>query len=317
MRFLIARLSSLGDVVCCLPVAGTLKAAFPNSEITWAVDPRFAGIVECCTAVDTVVRTKPKFNPSSWPRFEGAFDAALDLQGLSKSAIVVARANARLKLGYHWQREGAWLFSHPVAPDPSSIHVVDQYVDVARAACDKLGEGADSAVTAETFSLRPNPVDVEAIQERLNERGVQGKYALINPGAGWITKRWPPAHFGAVVDWLWEHEVAPVALGGNAAEDHATFDEVATCSNRPPIKMTGATNVRELVALTAGATAHIGGDTGSSHLAAALGIPAIGLYSITRPERSCPYGQVERCLYSRTGLSEIPPAAVFDAFQRL
>jgi ADP-heptose:LPS heptosyltransferase len=65
-----------------------------------------------------------------------------------------------------------------------------------------------------------------------------------------------------------------------------------------------------LVALVALAKAHVGGDTGSSHLAAALGIPAIGLYAITRPKRSCPYGQIERCLYEPSGLAGISTASV-------
>lgn len=101
MRFLISRLSSLGDVVCSLPAAGALKAAFPDSKIAWVVDPRFAEVVECCRHVDEVVRAKPGFSPSTWPRWEGEFEAALDLQGLLKSALPVARAKAKRKLGYH------------------------------------------------------------------------------------------------------------------------------------------------------------------------------------------------------------------------
>ena len=54
------------------------------------------------------------------------------MQGLSKSGLVVLLANAPKKLGYHWQRELAPFFSSRIIPDPSSLHVVDQYLDVAR-----------------------------------------------------------------------------------------------------------------------------------------------------------------------------------------
>ena len=50
--------------------------------------------------------------------------------------------------------------------------------------------------------------------------------------------------------------------------------------------------MRELVALVGMADLHVAGDTGSTHLAAALGRPCIGLYTLTRPERCCPYGQI-------------------------
>ncbi|MEI8281690.1 MAG: glycosyltransferase family 9 protein, partial [Armatimonadota bacterium] len=118
MRILISRLSAMGDAVCTLPVAFALKKKFPESSITWVVDPRFAEVVECCPAVDEIVKCKPSFSLSSLPRFSAPFDLALDMQGLSKSALVVWRAKAAKKLGYHWQREIAPLFSHPVLPDP-------------------------------------------------------------------------------------------------------------------------------------------------------------------------------------------------------
>ena len=63
----------------------------------------------------------------------------------------------------------------------------------------------------------------------------------------------------------------------------------------------GETSVRELVALVRLASVHVGGDTGSTHLAAALDVPAVGLYGLTRPERSCPYGGIARCHHDPRG----------------
>jgi ADP-heptose:LPS heptosyltransferase len=291
----------LGDVVCTLPAAVALKQTFPDSHITWAVDPRFAGIVECCSAVDQIERVKPSLNPSSWPRLSGEFDAALDLQGLFKSGIIVAKARAEKKLGYHWQREGAWLFSSRVLPDPSSLHVVDQYVDVARAA----GATMDKA----QFGLAPKNEDVGEVHKKLGP--LSGFLVVVNPGAGWVTKRWPPAHFSDLIDRLAAEGCACVLIGGKAEADRAASAEVVAGCRQAPQDLTGQTSVRELVALISLAGVHVGGDTGSSHIAAALGKPAIGLYSITKPERSCPYGQIDRCHYHPVALSEIHPGDVF------
>ena len=82
-------------------------------------------------------------------------------------------------------------------------------------------------------------------------------------------------------------------------------------TNQKPVNLVGQTSMEELVALLSLAKGHIGGDTGSSHLAAGLGIPAIGLYSITKPVRSCPYGQIDRCHYDARGLAHIQPKEVF------
>lgn len=356
LRFLISRLSSLGDVACTLPVAGTLKGVHPDCEVVWVVDPRFAGVVECCEAVDRVVVAKPGLQPKSWPSIEGEFDAALDMQGLLKSSIPVARAKSKRKLGYHWQREGAWLFSQPVTPDPTSFHIVDQYVDVARAVivgCEggRARDGGRTTYKGEVggktdddlpnderratsdaseigvnenlsssfepqsryFALQPKPDDLVSVRAKLDANGVGSRFVAVNAGAGWITKRWPAAHFAAVVDALAKEGIQTVLLGGKAAADREAANAVASAAQEQPIDLLGQTSVRELIALLSLAEAHLGGDTGSTHLMAALGRPAIGLYSITRPQRSCPYGQIDRCHYDPHALADIPPGPVLSS----
>ena len=303
MRILISRLSALGDCVCTLPVAVALKNQFPESSITWVVDPRFAGIIECCPSVNTVVQCKPSFSLSSLPQFDAPFDVALDMQGLSKSALVVWRAKSRVKLGYHWQREISPLFSQAVLPDPSSLHVVDQDLDVARA--------AGAATEVAEFGLVPSEENRVAMKEVLNSNGVSGPFVLLNAGAGWASKRWSPDHFATLAEMLSAKGVASVLIGGRASADIEAAQQVLSACPVPVINLLGKTSVRELVALVSLCNAHIGGDTGSSHVAAALGVPAIGLYSITKPARSCPYGQIHRCHYAETGLNDILPSEVY------
>ncbi len=299
MRFLISRLSSLGDVVCTLPAAVALKASFPGSEIAWCVDKRFSGVVELCSAVDRVV-VWPKKMPERKARINelGEFDAAFDLQGLLKSGMVVGMARAKRKLGYHWRREGAWLFSERVLPDPTSLHVTDQYVDVVRAS----GAECDRA----EFGLKPLPEDVAKVRSLLPP----GDIVVCNAGAGWATKRWPAAHFATLADRLHEQGRRVAFIG--AESDRAAFDEVKRAGATNSFDLIGRTNVKELVALISVARAHVGGDTGSTHIAAALGVPAIGLYSVTRPERSCPYGQRHNTLYDPKGLGQISPEQVLE-----
>ena len=303
-RVLISRLSALGDTVCTLPVAVAIKREFPECHITWLVDPRFAGVVECCASVDEVFRFKPGI--FSWPKFSRRFDAALDMQGLLKSAVPVGLSRAERKLAYHWQREGAGLFANRVLPDPTSFHVVDQYVDVARA----LGCSTDRA----EFGLAPLQDDVLTVRAKLKAKGVSGRFVVLNAGAGWVTKRWPARSFAQLADSISEAGLKAILVGGGNEADRAAAQEVCDQSKEPPVSMLGETSVRELIALIRLASAHVGGDTGSTHISAALGVPAIGLYAITRPDRSCPYGQRSRCLYDPAGLDRIPPA---DVVQKL
>lgn len=292
------RLSSLGDVVCTLPAAVALKRSFPESEVTWVVDGRFADIVRLCRSVDHVVVAQKKLLETCREvRALKEFDAAFDLQGLMKSGAVVRYARAKKKLGYHWQREGSWLFSQRVLPDESSLHVTDQYVDVVRAG----GATMDRA----EFDLAPNMADVAKVRGLVP---TDRPLALCNAGAGWVTKRWPPELFASLCNMMNEQGWTVAFIGGPA--DGAIVAEIQN-GTKHAIDLSGKTSVRELVALISLADVHIGGDTGSTHIAAALGVPAIGLYSITRPERSCPYGQRVNTIYNPKGLLHIRPEEVF------
>jgi heptosyltransferase-1 len=299
LRFLVSRLSSLGDVVCSLPVATALKASFPGSEVVWCVDKRFSGIVNLCSAVDKTV-VWPKKGSEQKPVLGalGEFDAAFDLQGLLKSALIVGLCKAKRKLGYHWQREGAWLFSQRVLPDPTSLHVTDQYVDVVRA----FGIECDRA----EFALKPDAADVTKMRSLLPP----GELVVCNAGAGWASKRWPAAHFASLANALHADGKRVAFIG--AESDRPAFEEVKRAGAQNAFDLIGRTSVRELVALLSIAKAHVGGDTGSTHIAAALGVTAVGLYSITRPERSCPYGQRHNTLYGPRGLNRIEPEQVIE-----
>jgi len=302
-QFLISRFSALGDTVCCLPVASALKSSFPDCTIDWLVDRRFSDVVECCSAVDRVIACWQTLYTVG---YAARYELALDLQGLFKSAWPIFWCRADRKLGYHWQREGSWLASAQVKPDPSSLHVVDQYVDVARAA----GATADRA----EFRLAAPAEDVSRMRERV---GDATNLVVINPGAGWVTKRWPAESFAVVCDELARLGATPVLVGGKAPADREAAGElVGQCSSKP-ISLVGETNIKELIALIGLAKAHLGGDTGSSHIAAALGVPAIGLYSITNPVRSCPYGQIDRCHYDPRGLSSIQPGPVVESIRQV
>lgn len=302
-RFLISRLSALGDVVCTLPAAVALKRQWPESHITWVVDPRFAAVVQACSAVDEVVVFKPK--GFSRPKLNGTFDVGFDLQGLFKSGWIIATAYCWKKLAYHWQREGSRLFCHPVLPDLTSFHIVDQYLDVVRAA------GAMAGDDRAEFGLKPLEESVLSVRQKLKEAGVVGRFVVMNAGAGWESKRWPAAHFAQLMNGI---DLPVVLVGGPAAADRAAGDEVRAAGGNF-IDLIGKTSVAELIALIRLSSAHVGGDTGSTHLAAAMDIPAIGLYSITRPQRSCPYGQINRCHYHPDGLAQISADAVLVTLQ--
>jgi heptosyltransferase-1 len=128
LNILIVKLSAIGDVVHCLPVAAALKAALPDSRVTWLVDKGTAELLHDNPCIDEVIAFEGKswsreFNsPGSWPRIMATmrsfykelrgkqFDVALEMQGLFKSGLLALLSGAPLRIGFDGTREFAEKF---------------------------------------------------------------------------------------------------------------------------------------------------------------------------------------------------------------
>ena len=307
--FLIVRLGSLGDVVHGIPVAAALRQEFPASRIDWMVDPRYVELLSLVKAIDRRIAVDPrvirhgtgrrKFRETLRELRATEYEAVIDLQGLLKSAMLARSVRGHRTIGFprkHLRETLARLF-YTVAPDPGdATHVI--YKNLALLTPLKV---LDRRVR---FPLEiPHTPTVVQVVKRFEPQG----YVLINPGAAWPNKRWPPERFGEVASaiardfgWrslvLWgpgEQELAHsvVAASGGAADAS------------PP------TTITDLVGIARSARLMISGDTGPLHIAAAVETPIVALYGPTQPERNGPWSlddiaisrvQQCSCLYERT-----------------
>jgi heptosyltransferase-1 len=196
-------------------------------------------------------------------------------------------------------------------------HVIDQNLSVA------------NALTLS--NVRP-PVDLPRdagaelrVDHRLAEAGIV-EFAILNPGAGWASKRWPAERYGRVAQALAEHGLRSILNYGPGEEELVRIAEAASDGAAIAMKC----SITELIALTHRARLFIGGDTGPMHLAAALQVPVVAIFGPTDPARNGPYGTrsiVLRNPASATSHSrrpqpdeamlEITTGAVIDAARKL
>ena len=113
-----------------------------------------------------------------------------------------------------------------------------------------------------------------------------GEFAILNPGAGWGAKRWPPERYGEVARGLATLGIRSILNHGPGEEELACAAETASAGTAVAMSC----SISELIALTRRAQLFIGGDTGPLHLAAALRVPVVGIYGPTDPARNGPYG---------------------------
>jgi heptosyltransferase-1 len=300
--FLIVRLGALGDIVHALPLAAALRAAWPDARIDWLVDVKHRAILDHAGGLTTIV-------PVDTRRVGGdtgvvpvvrrlravRYDVAVDAQGLLKSALLAYLAGAGrvvgLARGHLREPMAGWAYHATV--EPAGPHVVDNALALAEAAGAiagftrrSLGEGGPPR-----FALRPPASEAVA-----RVRGVLGlaegqPFAVINPGAAWPNKRWPPERFGAVARHLRVRHGWPSIVAWGPGEEDLARAVVAAAGGTAALAP--MTSLGELLAIVSAASLVVSGDTGPLHLAAALGTPIVGIYGPTDPARNGPWSPAD------------------------
>ena len=131
--------------------------------------------------------------------------------------------------------------------------------------------------------------------------GESACFALLNPGAAWPNKRWPPERFGAVALWLHRQHALPSAVLWGPDGEHLAADVAAASAGTA--HLAPRTSIADLVALARAATLMVSGDTGPLHIAAAVGTPVVGIYGPTSEARNGPWSN-EDVTVSRFGACE-------------
>ena len=293
-RILIVRIGSLGDVIHGLPAAAALRERFPDAQIDWLSDPRYVELLALVPVVNRVLPVDTRRGGAMLATVRelrrARYDAAIDLQGLLKSALLARASAARRTLGFSARhlREPAARWFYTETHDPGEArHVIDRNLALAAA----LGARAPRI---------PFPLQVPSsvVADRLaSAAGVDG-FALLNPGAAWPNKRWPPARFGALAASLRDrYAMRSQVLWGPGEEALAAAVAAASAGAADVVP---ATTIRDLVAIAARARLMVSGDTGPLHVAGAVGTPIVALFGPTWPERNGPWSAADVTL-SRNG----------------
>jgi len=307
-RLLVVRLSAMGDVIHTLPAVHVLRNAFPQAYIGWLIEERWSELL--CAAGSPRRGTRSALRPlvdevhtvslktwrksllsistaqriaTVWNDVRAAhYQIAVDLQGAMRSAVLARWSGAPVIYGAAEPRESLaslWYTRKAVA---RGRHVVEQNLSVAEALVQRSMESTSADFSCDI------PCDLQAetrIDQRMVELGMRD-FAILNPGAGWGAKRWPPERYGEVARKLGNLGIRSILNYGPGEEELVRAAEAAGGGAARPMSC----SISELIALTRRARLFIGGDTGPLHLAAALRIPVVAIYGPTDPVRTGPYG---------------------------
>jgi lipopolysaccharide heptosyltransferase I len=282
-RFLLVRLSSLGDIVHTVPAFAALRASFPGARIDWVVDERWSQLVEMIVGVDEVIplNRSPLGVAACVTRLRGAqYSCAVDFQGLYRSAVLMRSAGAARTIGFDRTaaREPGASFFYSERVVPSGRHVAEMNVELA------VRAGARTPSVLQ-FPLRVPEYELQRMREKMSAEGTPD-YVVVSPGGGWQSKCWTPERYGALCAELWRRHGLRAMVNVSPSQGELGRSVVSAAGEANPVIV--APPLRELAATLAGARLVIGADTGPVHLAAALGTRVVALFGPTDPARNGP-----------------------------
>jgi lipopolysaccharide heptosyltransferase I len=302
-RVCIIKPSSLGDVVHALPILAALRRRWPSAHLSWVVNRPFEDVLRGHPDLDELIvhdRAGTALDPlgigSAIGLFRrlagGRFDLTIDLQGLFRSALMATATRAKTRVGPADAREGAWWFYTDHVDSPRlGLHAVARVQRVAAAF------GADASEPE--FRLPIREIDLHWAREALE--GVPRPRVVLNVGARWATKRWPPESYAELGRRAAEEFGAGLVAVGAAIDQPLVAELLRRSAPGSVLDLCGRTRLLPLAAVCLESDLVISNDTGPLHLAAAAGARVLGIYTCTSPLLTGPYGPraitVQSCVW--------------------
>jgi lipopolysaccharide heptosyltransferase I len=301
-RFLVIRLSSIGDIVHALPAVAALGDAFPGAEIHWLVEKRHADLlkgnpyVHRVIKLDTLGWRHELLSPWTIEQIAGAgmalreerFDATVDFQGLVKSAFLASISKSSQRIGFseYWLREplAGIFYTDRVSPH-GRRHVIEMNLSLVEHL------GVPLVPSSEwKFPLPQSDADDSYVQDQLTALGAR-EFIVLNPGGGWKSKCWAPEYYAELIQRL-EKEIPEFMLLTGSPDEEALINDLLRRAGSSRAAYFPST-ISQLIALVRRARLFVGGDTGPLHLAEAAGVPVVAIFSaaepVNTPERNGPF----------------------------
>jgi len=295
-RFLIVKLSAIGDVVHTLPALMDLRSHFPDSEIDWIVEPgaaqllRNSGMLARVIEVSTQNWRRAPISATTLKEIVGTIRAlrgrryhvALDFQGLSKSALLARFSGAAEALGISTsdlRDPFARIFYARQAKPAGLIHRIERN----RSLLNLLG------IFPSGPAVYPDKLWSEQDQQRVQSilETIPQNFVVVNPGGGWATKLWPAMRFGELARFIHDYYGYGTVCTWGPGEEPLV--ETLQKHARPVPVVPVALSISEFACFVRYSHMFVGGDTGPMHIAAAYGVPIFSIFGPTTVERNGPY----------------------------
>jgi len=277
-NILVVRTDRIGDVILTLPTIEALKSNFPNAHITMLLNSYTAGLVEGIADVlvyNREISSKPFFKILAELR-RAQFDVVVVAFPRFRIALLLWLSGipVRIGTGYRWY---SFLFNKKIFEHRKTVEKHEAEYNLS------LLQGLGC-----TVSLKPEVRIVISEQEKKAASDIRqsmgildsDRLVLLHPGSGGSARDWEPENFAQLAAELKKRGFYVVITGGKAETD--LVHSVAQNAREGVKSFVSNLSLKEFAAFIQTAKLFVANSTGPLHIAAAVGIPVVGLYAPVR-----------------------------------
>jgi len=339
MKILVRAPNWVGDAVMAIPTLETIRRTRAGDEICVLARPVVADLFSGQPFADRILQYDFRGRHGGWLGREKLIaelrkekvDIAVLLQNAFEAAWLAWRAGIPERIGYARDARGPLLTKAIRVPQEGEIpkHESQYYLELLHRSGWTEGPQAIPPIR-----LLVSEATRTAAESALRSAGARENAwrCAIAPGATYgAAKCWPPERFALLADRLISECGADVIFFGTPGEKEIAARIRSNMKSRA-ITLVGETSMRDLAALFASCSAFIGNDSGAMHVAAAAGLPVIGIFGSTDPEGTAPVTEqftlireavscspcfLRRCPVDHRCMTRITVDSVFSAAMRV
>jgi lipopolysaccharide heptosyltransferase II len=321
MKILIIKPSSFGDIIQANPIIQAIKSTWQEAEIDWLVFNQWQDVIKLFADIKNI---------KVWNRKGGIkaffdilkdcnkqnYDLVIDLQGLLRTALFARLLNAKQKIGVSGMKELSWLLlKEPYKKNKNENAVIRNLKSL-------------SYITNKNYNVKFNIVADENLSNEILEKeniGLADKIVAFMPYARGKTKSWQTQKYIELASMIKniDNDIKIIVLGSQ--------NDYGKIKSQNIVDLCGKTNILQLASILKKCKFVVGSDTGSMHLANAIGTNSAFIFGGSDIKETSPYGNNSitisanlgcspcrgKCKYnSEKCLEQITPDMVFKSIEK-
>jgi heptosyltransferase-3 len=285
-RVLVICMRRIGDVLLATPVAGSIKAAWPDASIDMLVFAGTEGVLRGNPDISKVIALPESMSGMAtiglalrlWRRY----DVAISVQTGDRPTFMAWAAGrhsiAPVEAGAQsaWKR---WLLVDAVPAGSDAEHTLSANLRLLA----PLRVPPQAAVRATWDEDAPQRARAGFSPEE------SGRFALLHVSPKFSYKAWTAEGWGELARWLVSRGLKVVIAGGGSQEERDSIAALMPLLPAGTIDISGKVDLAALAWLMQRAQLYVGTDTAVTHMAAALGVPTVALFGPSSPVKWGPW----------------------------